>query len=285
MTTPVPTTQLATIPFGTRNEVKELQMRIIQTMTKIMPGAAALDQSEAMALAQVALAHGLSPFNHEIYYLKAKDRNLGVFPGIRGYRKAARRQIKRDGGSYWLSEPLYANALDYGGENEEDICVIYELRDSVTMREYLRLRQMIFESNRVPADILKMAQTESAAITALTEAINQSALSILGDPPIVRGVGIVKKWEAAGRIKQAGLNPLHIAKIRAERAALRLRFDLDLVFGGNDDAWQESEMIDVQAEAAEDETAHTDAAPATAAESVQYSREKAEQAMKDLGFQ
>jgi hypothetical protein len=174
---------------------------------------------------------------------------------------------------------MYDNAADYGGEND-DICVVYELRDSVTMGEYLRLRQMIFESNRLPADILKLTQKESEAITAIQEAINQSALSILGTPPIVRGVGIVKRYEAEGRIKSAGLNPIHIAKIRAERAALRLRFDLDLVFGGNDETWQETELIDIQAEAVEDETAHKDSEG-----SKQYPREKAEQqALKELGF-
>jgi len=263
--------QLATIPFGTRNEVKELQARIVQMLPSLMPNSAALNPTEALALAQVALAHGLSPFNNEIYYLKSGDRNLGVFPGIRGYRKAAHRQIKRDGGSYWLSEPLYATPTEYGGE-AGDTCVVYELRDSVTMGEYLRLRGMIMEVNRLPSDILKMAKEDSATLTSLQEAVNGTALSILGTPPIVRGVGIVKKYEAEGRLKKAGLNPIHIAKIRAERAALRLRFDLDLIFGGGEDQWQETEMVDGQTELLEEETAHIEAPG------------NPEQSMKELGF-
>ena len=118
------TKEIATIPFGTRDEVKELQQRLINMLPTLMPNASQLTHNEALSLAQVALAHGLSPFNNEIYYLKSGDKNLGVFPGIRGYRKAARRQIRRDGGTYWMSEPMLVDARKHGGE-EGDICTVY----------------------------------------------------------------------------------------------------------------------------------------------------------------
>lgn len=271
MATPNESKEVATIPFGTRDEVKELQARLVNMLPTLMPNAAKLTHEEALSLAQVAIAHGLSPFNNEIYYLKSGERNLGVFPGIRGYRKAARRQIKREGGTYWLSEPMLVDARKYGGE-DGDICTVYELRDSVTMGAYLKMRGMIFEINRLPADILKMAKEDNEAITILKNIIEQTALELLGKPPVTIGVGIVKKYEAENRIKKAGLSPTHISAIRAERAALRKRFDLDLVFGGNDETWQEADAVDAVVETAEDVTAEADA-PRTR-----------EQNLKDLGF-
>lgn len=262
--------ELATIPFGTRDEVKELQARIITMMPSLMPNSSQLTPSEAMAVAQVALAHGLSPFNNEIYYLKNGDRNLGVFPGIRGYRKAAHRQIRREGGTFWLSEPKLVSAVEYGGDTG-DICTVYELRDSVTMTEYLKLRGMIFEMNRLPQDILKMAKEDNEAITILKNMIEQTSLELLGKPPVTLGIGIVKKYEAENRIKKAGLSPIHISAIRAERAALRKRFDLDLVFGGNDETWQEADTFDATAEIIEDKTAETEL-------------RSREQNMKELGY-
>lgn len=264
--------QMATIPFGTRDEVKELQTRIIHMMPSLMPNASQLSHDEAMALAQVALAHGLSPFNNEIYYLKSGDRNLGVFPGIRGYRKAAHRQIRREGGSYWLSEPMRVDARAHGGE-DGDICTVFELRDSVTMGEYLKLRGMIFTMNRLPDNILTLAKEESEALTILRNMIENTSLEILGKPPVTFGVGIVKKFEAENRLKKAGLSPTHISAIRAERAALRKRFDLDLVFGGNDETWQEADTFDAAAEIVEDVTAETDAP------------QSHEKNMADLGFE
>lgn len=271
MATPNESKELANIPFGTREEVKELQARLVNMLPTLMPNAAKLTHDEALSLAQVALAHGLSPFNNEIYYLKKEEKNLGVFPGIRGYRKAARRQIRREGGTYWLSEPMNADPKQYGGE-DGDICIVYELRDSVTMGEYLKLRGMIFNMNRLPQDILKMAKEDSETLTVLKNMIENTALEVLGKPPVTIGVGIVKKYEAENRIKKTGLSPNHIAAIRAERAALRKRFDLDLVFGSNDEAWQEAEEIDAVVERDEDVTAETDA-PRTR-----------EQNLKDLGF-
>lgn len=265
------TTQLATIPFGTRDEVKELQQRIITMLPSLIPNSTQLLPAEALALAQVALAHGLSPFNNEIYYLKAGDKNLGVFPGIRGYRKAAHRQIKRDGGTYWI-EFIQSNPRDYNGE-DGDICEVCFLRDSVTMGEYLRLRAMIYDPNRLPPDILKLSKEESASLESLKAAIEKTANEILGQPPIVYGIGIVKKFELENRIKKSGLNSRHIAKIRAERAALRQRFDLDLVFGSaSDETWQEVDAIDANAEAIEQEAAVKEA-PRTTAEN-----------LKELGF-
>lgn len=247
-----PDTRIATIPFGTRDEIKEMQERLVLMLPSILPNASALSVDEARALAQVALAHGLSPFNAEIYFIP----RLGVYPGIRGYRKSARRQIRRDGGNYWFSEPIWSEPTKYGAE-VGDTCCVYELRDSVTMGRYLDLRAKIFTMNQTPRDVLKMAKEDSDALITLKDAIERTSLQILGNPPITFGVGIVKKFEAEGRIKKAGLSVLHIAKIRAERAALRLRFDLDLVFGQNEDAWRETETVDALAEDIE-EPAHVE---------------------------
>jgi hypothetical protein len=78
--------------YGAREEVRELAERA----KRFLPGGAKLTVDEACALAQVALAYNLNPFNGEVWYLKDEKtgRSAGVMVGIKGLRKAARAQSK-----------------------------------------------------------------------------------------------------------------------------------------------------------------------------------------------
>ena len=64
--------QLAT--FGDRDDVKEMGERL----QKMMPGAVRYNESEALTVAQLAVAHGLDPFNGEIWGIKAENGKVGL---------------------------------------------------------------------------------------------------------------------------------------------------------------------------------------------------------------
>ena len=204
--------------YGNKEGIVELQKRIIRLLPSLMPQSERLSHDEALALAQVAYLHGLSPFNQEIYYLKGKEgRSLGVMPGIRGYRKAARRQLGEKE-SYWL-EFSPCNAQDAGlADDPRAVAVICFLRDSVTMGRYLAMAKEIASIYRV------QTVGDNNPLIGFKDELHQ----IMGKPPVFIGYGIVRSTEF-DRMKTARLSVNHQAEIRAERQALRLRFDLDMV--------------------------------------------------------
>jgi len=204
--------------YGNKEGIVELQKRIIRLLPSLMPQSERLSHDEALALAQVAYLHGLSPFNQEIYYLKGKEgRSLGVMPGIRGYRKAARRQLgERE--SYWL-DFVPCNAQDAGIiDDPRAIAIKCILRDSITMGRYLAMSKEVASIYR--------AQTvgDNSPLIGWKDELHD----ILGKPPVFIGYGIVRSTEF-DRMKTARLSVNHQAEIRAERQALRLRFDLDML--------------------------------------------------------
>jgi hypothetical protein len=240
------------VGMGSRDQVKELQVRIVKMLPSLMPQSGQLTEPEALALAQVAILHGLSPFTQEIYFLKSGDRSLGVMPGIRGYRKAAKRQLP-PGESYWL-EFVPCPAKETGAEKPDDVYFAVKciLRDSVSMKRYIEICKMVaqtYEPVRVD-DNSKLAEVQ----TQLRE--------VAGPPPLYVGYGVVMKYELE-RMSKARLNPTHQAEIRAERAAIRMRFDMDIPSMGFeseaeatiiDEQTESPDMIDVQTERQETKT-------------------------------
>lgn len=93
MTTQPPATTAISV-WGDRNEVRELKARLAQ-MAVMLPGGARLDANAITALAQASIAHGLDPFNGEIWIIPGS----GVMIGIKGLRKKAREQVQ---GNYWI---------------------------------------------------------------------------------------------------------------------------------------------------------------------------------------
>ena len=76
---------------------REKIIQLGKQISAMLPNSGKLNDNERWALAQVALAHNLDPFTGEVYYMS----NRGVFIGIAGRRKLARRQMAAEGGSYW----------------------------------------------------------------------------------------------------------------------------------------------------------------------------------------
>ena len=65
----VGTSYTTSIQFGSRDEIKELADRLV----KLMPGGQNYTPSEALTLAQIAVAHDLDPFNGEVWLIKNEE--------------------------------------------------------------------------------------------------------------------------------------------------------------------------------------------------------------------
>jgi hypothetical protein len=176
-------------PWGAREDLREIARRV-QLMA---PGGKKLAEGEALALAQGAIAHGLDPFNGEIWYIPG----AGLMAGIKGLRKAARKQIE---GNFWTE---FEEITD---PDQRDLLMIPEralayrclIRDSETLRAYSgawkELREQGIPDNMIP--------------------------ELLGRKPYCMGIGYVKAGEPTK------MDPVQVAMKRAEADALKRRFDL-----------------------------------------------------------
>jgi hypothetical protein len=178
--------------YGNREEIKELGFRLQQ----MMPGAQRFNQSEALAVAQIAVAHDLNPFNGEVWGIKGNGKWYGVMVGIKGLRKEARRQVRDEGGSYW-TDYKRVDPKEYG-EPESSIVYECDLRDSVTLTKW---KSIVHELS----DVMDYEQAVKSA----------------GPAPVYTGVGIVEANERSKMHKHA------LAKKRAEADAIKKRFDVE----------------------------------------------------------
>ncbi len=187
----------ALAPFASKNEITEMQGRLLEAM----PGSRKLEPSQAMALAQIALAHGLDPFTGDIWWIPGS----GAMIGIKGLRKEASRGIRKEAdeaglayGSYWgiatrIVDPKTIAAGD------EDLAYKYELRDTVSIAAH--------------ANSLKRYLDMEMDL--------DQAIAIVGPAPTVVGYGIYKKGEATK------MQPTEAALKRAEAHALKQRFNVE----------------------------------------------------------
>ncbi|KKN73427.1 hypothetical protein LCGC14_0401300 [marine sediment metagenome] len=185
----VPTNESRIAPWGERKELREIARRV-QLMA---PGGKRLDENEALALAQGAIAHGLDPFNGEIWYIPGS----GLMAGIKGLRKAARQQID---GSFWtefleITDPDERNLFMIPDKALAFKCII---RDSETIRTY--------------SDGWKRLKEDGVPVEIIPE--------VLGKRPYSTGVGYIKDGESTR------MDPIQVAMKRSEADALKRRFDL-----------------------------------------------------------
>jgi len=178
--------------YGDRAEIDELAGRLVAAM----PGSRRLTDEQGFTLAQICHVHGLDPFNGEAWYIPGS----GVMVGIKGLRKAARRQLKAESGdraNFWTQFSVDTMVEKYGCENG-DIIYICQLRDSESLAAWT---EAIERMHKIPLPI-------------------DLAVEAAGRPPVVTGIGIVKKNERS----KMPLNQL--AMKRAEAHALKQRFDI-----------------------------------------------------------
>jgi hypothetical protein len=159
-----------------------------------------------LTVAQVAIAHGLDPFNGEVWGLKGDGKWYGVMVGIKGLRKAARRQAEREGGTYWTEPPARVDPKQYSAKED---AVVYEirLRDTVTTQAY------------------------SKALYSLTTAgiPYAEAIRMMGNAPVWVGIGIATPDE------RSKLSIHARAKKRAEADAIKQRYDVEFTGAAMDE--------------------------------------------------
>ena len=178
-------------PWGDRADVREIANRV----RLMAPGAKKLSENEALALAQGAVAHELDPFNGEIWYIPGS----GLMAGIKGLRKAARKQLE-EGQTFWCE---FIPILDPDKRKlyqieEGALAFEAELRDTQTLMTYSNAWKDLADSG-IPVDVIPQ---------------------VVGKQPFTLGVGIFEPSE------HTKMKPVQCAMKRAEADAIKRRFDL-----------------------------------------------------------
>jgi hypothetical protein len=175
--------------FGTSDEVKALDKRL-QLM---LPGADKLTPGQRLALAQAAIAHGLDPFNGEIWMIPGR----GLMVGVKGLRKKAHEQVR---GNYWID---------------------FRFIDSESEREQLRIPKgaLAYEARLFDTENIN---TYVGAVEKLTGAkIPWEAVErMVGSKPYTSGIGVLAPGEPTK------MQPMQCAMKRAEADAIKRRFDV-----------------------------------------------------------
>ena len=240
-------TRLST--FGARDEIKELGFRL----QKMMPSAQSFTADEALAVAQIAHAHALDPFNGEVWGIKRQDTGqwYGVMVGIKGLRKCAHRAAAEENSSYWL-DFVPTEAKKYHVTQEGAIVYECHLRDAANMQAYGQAVHNLTDSG-IPYE---------------------KAIEMVGPAPVVVGIGVA--WPAER--SKMGLHQR--AKKRAEADALKTRYDVDFGSGVKFTVEAQEDIIDVGAQDIPEVT------PDAFDQGVEgdFPKQTEEQNLSDLGF-
>lgn len=182
------TNELTLVGYGDRADIRELAYRY----KVATPGGRKLDDGEAIALAQVCLAHGLDGTNGEAWIIPGS----GPMVGIKGLRKMARRQAAQENSAYWI-DISQADPDVYGVPT--GIVYVATLRDSATLQAWAK------------------------GVNALTTAgiPYKDAVEMCGPAPVVIGVGIATPDEKS----KMGIHQR--ARKRAEADAIKQRYDVN----------------------------------------------------------
>lgn len=184
----VPTHQSALDVYGSGEDIKTLSQRI----KLCLPGGNKLQDHDALALAQLSVAYGLNPFNGEVWVIVDKQGvSRGTMVGIKGLRKAARRQ-----GNYWPVFDVLTNA------EKQELCI---------PEHAVAYRCKVYRT-----DVLREA---AESIDLLTKVGMKNAFEIYAYKP-AEGIGYATQDEVSKmKIDQR-------ARKRAESDALKVAFDL-----------------------------------------------------------
>lgn len=175
--------------WGDRRDVRELDTRL----ATMLPGADKLNAGQRLALAQGALAHGLDPFNGEIWMIPSR----GLMIGVKGLRKKAREQVK---GNFWCEFVEITDADYRRRQRIPDAALAYECRlfDSENLRTYAETCERLLKAG-IPWEAVE---------------------KMVGAKPYTVGIGVLLAGE------QTKMQPAQCAMKRAEADALKRRFDV-----------------------------------------------------------
>jgi len=189
--------------YKPKEEVKDLASRL-----SLMPGSSKLTLNEKLALAQICLAHGFDPFTGDAWAI----HDSGIMVGIKGLRKVATREAKKEGGVYWGE--LRPISPEQYGEPKESVVYEYQLKDTYKLNAHRNQLKMLLDMGIPYADALQM----------------------IGPSPVVVGIGIAKPNE----LSRMGIHQR--ARKRAESDALKQRYNIDFAAWGGFDTIEEPEF-------------------------------------------
>jgi len=177
----------AMVIYADRTEIRELADRIIT----MLPSAKELGQQGALALAQVAISMGLNPFIGEIWAWRNKDGTVTLMCGIKGLRRAAHEQARKDDGYY---------TVEFGMPTED----------------------MLDGANVKPGDIARVCLLE------LWTETTRETFKTTGKLTVYTGLGIYRAGD------KTRMEPVQVARKRAEADALKQAFDMPMVLAGEE---------------------------------------------------
>lgn len=169
--------------YGDGDDIKKMAQRI----KLCLPGGNRLNDAEALSLAQISIAYGLNPFNGEVWHIPGK----GTMVGIKGHRKAARKQAQ-----YW-PEHILLTPDERADLGIPDDAIAYKC--------------LIYRSDLI--------RESAEAVKLMYEAGMKDAAERYAYKPTV-GIGF---WVPGEPTK---MKPDQAARKRAEADALKMAFDL-----------------------------------------------------------
>lgn len=210
---PIETTALERSRYAPRPIVRDMALRI----TEMLPSAAELGPTGALALAQVAVALELNPFTGELWAWKNKDGTITLMVGIKGLRRAAHTQAHRQGGHYQAHMRLPTEDELHGVKlNPRDIarcCTVTVWTDATVRTFEITGKPTEFHGIGIcrAADKTRMERLAAARKRAEADALKQAfdlpiAFSIQdGGPPQEK----LSDWEQNGqKSRLSGEDPL-----------------------------------------------------------------------------
>ena len=181
------TTDLALLPD------RQMLSNVNERIKALLPGGAKLQVNERLALAQIAVAHGLDPFNGEVWYIPGR----GPMIGIKGLRKKAREQVT---GNFWIDFREITDAEDRKRYSIDPDAIAFEAR--------------LFDSENILTYCGMVERMTKVGIPW------ESVKAMLGDKPYTSGIGVLRKAE------QTKMERVQCAMKRAEADAIKRRFDV-----------------------------------------------------------
>lgn len=172
-----------------KQQLKQIDDRI----KAMLPGGSKLQPGERFALAQIALMHGLDPFNGEVWYIP----NRGPMVGIKGLRKKAHEQMQ---GNFWIDFREITDADERKRYSIDTGAIAFEARlfDSENIRTYCEMVERMTKAG-IPWDVVS---------------------GMIGSKPYTSGVGVLRQTE------QTKMERVQCAMKRAEADAIKRRFDV-----------------------------------------------------------
>lgn len=183
----------AALMLGQDEEIKNMANAIKLRL----PGGDKLSVPEAFALATVSIGYGLNPFNGECWYIPGS----GPMVGIKGLRKAARYEVKKQGGNYWVDFQLIRES---------------EKKDLQIPQDSIAYKALLYRTDLV-----------SLAADAISKMGKAGLPWEMCEQYLYRPAMGIGYWRQGEKTK---MKPDQCARKRAEAEALKVAFDMPFGF-------------------------------------------------------